>query len=227
MMKTCTKCKATKDETAFSLEKHRGKFYRRGTCKECLDCGGYFEAVQMDFDHTDEDTKEATIARLVGGPTEKLLNEILKCHLVCTVCHRVRTHTGVKKHNIKQAQQIVTLFKTLEAQTSFPSDRRYTNYPWLHLVGTVPDKELAAQVGVSREMVGWLRRKQGIVLRSTKNRILYKSWHVLVGTMSDQKVASIGGTTRTNVARYRKKMGIPSFRQKQKDIYNSTLKKAA
>ncbi len=60
--------------------------------KPCMDCGGLFPSVCMDFDHRDPTTKTATIAKLIGnGSKKKLLEEIEKCDLVCSNCHRIRT----------------------------------------------------------------------------------------------------------------------------------------
>ncbi len=58
----------------------------------CSDCGTYFPAVCMDFDHTGTD-KVANVARMVSAitPLEKILAEIAKCELVCANCHRLRT----------------------------------------------------------------------------------------------------------------------------------------
>lgn len=48
----------------------------------------------MDFDHLDPSTKTASISKLSKwrGNKEKLLEEIAKCELVCSNCHRQRTH---------------------------------------------------------------------------------------------------------------------------------------
>lgn len=58
----------------------------------CLDCGGYFHYSQMDFDHIGSN-KSNTISRMSNSSTslKKIKEEIDKCELVCSNCHRLRT----------------------------------------------------------------------------------------------------------------------------------------
>lgn len=57
----------------------------------CADCGNYFPYYVMDFDHREDKLFE--VSRLVAlGMLKKCLIEIKKCDLVCSNCHRVRTH---------------------------------------------------------------------------------------------------------------------------------------
>lgn len=67
------------------------------TTTPCADCGGYFPAVAMDFDHLGPKIK--SVSSFVSGAykIDLILQEIEKCEVVCACCHRVRTHT--KKHN--------------------------------------------------------------------------------------------------------------------------------
>jgi len=59
----------------------------------CLDCGEYFPYYVMDYDHV-RGEKLTNVARLARGKAgkQKLLDEIGKCELVCSNCHRSRTH---------------------------------------------------------------------------------------------------------------------------------------
>jgi len=129
----------------------------------CLDCDQTFKPCQMDFDHIGD--KVANISVLVGGPTEKLVAEIGKCHLVCANCHRVRGNTDVRPEAPGHGALLVEKFRVIEAATPLPSDQRFVPFPLPELLGVMPDKELAMKVGMSREMVAWYRRKAGIVLR--------------------------------------------------------------
>ena len=62
----------------------------------CTDCGGRFHYSAMDFDHIGPD-KVADIAWLINNRSWKaLLDEIEKCELVCSNCHRVRTWTRIQ-----------------------------------------------------------------------------------------------------------------------------------
>jgi hypothetical protein len=62
----------------------------------CMDCGGVFPWVAMDFDHRPSETKRWPVSdegcRLATkGMKVKVLEEIAKCEIVCSNCHRVRT----------------------------------------------------------------------------------------------------------------------------------------
>ncbi|WP_370324049.1 hypothetical protein [Euzebya sp.] len=57
----------------------------------CTDCGRWWHPYQLDFDHV-RDTKDFDIGSARNHvPTERLVQEIAKCEVVCAVCHRVRT----------------------------------------------------------------------------------------------------------------------------------------
>ncbi len=57
----------------------------------CMDCGGKFPPICMDFDHI-HDNKEANVAHLViRGNIQAALAEAAKCEIVCACCHRIRT----------------------------------------------------------------------------------------------------------------------------------------
>lgn len=59
--------------------------------KPCMDCGGTFPPVAMDFDHRDPLTKLRTPSHLPGSGSLRLMQEELaKCDLVCSNCHRLR-----------------------------------------------------------------------------------------------------------------------------------------
>lgn len=61
----------------------------------CTDCGNLFPAEVMDFDHLDPSTKIANVSQLVSkeGSRRRIREEIEKCEVVCSNCHRVRTHS--------------------------------------------------------------------------------------------------------------------------------------
>lgn len=135
----------------------------------CLDCGDFYQPCQMDFDHVTKD-KVANIARLVGGPTEPLVAELRKCHIVCANCHRVRGETGKRPSNEDHGAWIEARFRELSVELHFPEDQRFVPFPHPELLGVVPDKELAVQTGISRPMVAWYRRKAGIQLTTKGHR---------------------------------------------------------
>lgn len=56
----------------------------------CKDCGQNFPPYVMDFDHV-SGIKKFSIANKVGGTWKALTEEIAKCEVVCSNCHRIRT----------------------------------------------------------------------------------------------------------------------------------------
>lgn len=58
----------------------------------CADCGGQFHPCAMDYDHV-KGAKLMSVSSLVarGQPWSLIQEEIDKCELVCSNCHRVRT----------------------------------------------------------------------------------------------------------------------------------------
>lgn len=60
---------------------------------KCLDCGLQFPPFVYDFDHRDPAQKSFTVSN--SGSTiswERIVVELDKCDLVCSNCHRMRTH---------------------------------------------------------------------------------------------------------------------------------------
>lgn len=58
----------------------------------CVDCGGRFDPVAMDFDHREAGSKSFALSQVSRGYSfKRMLEEIAKCDLVCANCHRVRT----------------------------------------------------------------------------------------------------------------------------------------
>lgn len=64
-----------------------------------MDCGIIYPPYVMDFDHKEGQKKLNSVARLVhnGWSKKRLLEEMVKCDLVCANCHRVRTYKRLKK----------------------------------------------------------------------------------------------------------------------------------
>lgn len=64
-----------------------------------MDCGFYFPAPIMEYDHRPGVIKLDTIAHMVVAQLSwtKIEAEIAKCDLVCANCHRYRTHISRKE----------------------------------------------------------------------------------------------------------------------------------
>lgn len=98
----CKACKTAEAKTPEFREKHRAKSAERyARAREifyalkdrpCLDCGGRFPHYVMEFDHPNRDIKTGTISQMaMAGITQRFLDEIAKCDLICSNCHRIRT----------------------------------------------------------------------------------------------------------------------------------------
>ena len=78
------------------VERTRSKvrdFLRTAKDKPCADCGQTYPYDVMDFDHKPEYRKEFQVARLPQfGSIPRAEAEIAKCDVVCSNCHRIRTH---------------------------------------------------------------------------------------------------------------------------------------
>ena len=58
----------------------------------CADCNKSYPHYVMDMDHI-ADNKIANVSTLIGrGNIKKMLDEIAKCEVVCSNCHRARTY---------------------------------------------------------------------------------------------------------------------------------------
>lgn len=78
----------------------------------CEDCGKTYPPYVMDFDHrpgTKKLTKVSAMARSAYSE-QAILREIRKCDVVCSNCHRMRTHA--RKHG---ADSLRTQLAELEA----------------------------------------------------------------------------------------------------------------
>ena len=67
---------------------------RQAKSKPCTDCGGEFPYFVMDLDHREGEVKGKEVGRLIATLSfRRLLVEIVKCDVVCSNCHRIRTHS--------------------------------------------------------------------------------------------------------------------------------------
>ena len=58
----------------------------------CTDCGVKYHPAAMDFDHVDGEKSFNIASGYFDTPMHKLIDELAKCELVCSNCHRVRTY---------------------------------------------------------------------------------------------------------------------------------------
>jgi hypothetical protein len=58
----------------------------------CVDCGGKFHFAAMDFDHLRDKVLNPNQMANYGWRPARMAEELKKCELVCSNCHRVRTY---------------------------------------------------------------------------------------------------------------------------------------
>lgn len=120
------KCRSCRGEAGFpscSRQRVRNKRpeYRRRTVSKlrqliqtlksspCSDCGVAYPYYVMDFDHRNPAEKKFSISDFTANirSVESIMAEIAKCDVVCSNCHRCRTH----------AQQVSGLFRLARPMT--------------------------------------------------------------------------------------------------------------
>lgn len=103
----CKECKAAYNQRWYldnkvkhmaDVERNRAVYIKRfqswltaEKSKPCMDCGGNFPIVCMDFDHREGEEKLYSVAHMRAHSVDALIAEIQKCDLVCANCHRIRT----------------------------------------------------------------------------------------------------------------------------------------
>jgi len=66
----------------------------------CMDCKANYPYFVMDFDHV-RGVKHKNVAELINTLSKKKIDEeIAKCEIVCSNCHRIRTH--IRKMNKRE-----------------------------------------------------------------------------------------------------------------------------
>jgi hypothetical protein len=92
----------TKDAQLEAREKGRKPkrdYLRRAKSVPCMDCGILYPFYVMDFDHRDPSDKSSNVSKLVKtGTLQELIDEIAKCDVVCSNCHRERTYNPDTGH---------------------------------------------------------------------------------------------------------------------------------
>ncbi|KKL49498.1 hypothetical protein LCGC14_2314900 [marine sediment metagenome] len=94
----------------------------------CVDCGGLFPAVCMDFDHRDPSLKRFSISQGFSNSPLTLMCEIAKCDIVCANCHTIRTYNRV----------VVTMASSgFEPRTSYQAESSILLPPALYQVAPI------------------------------------------------------------------------------------------
>jgi 5-methylcytosine-specific restriction endonuclease McrA len=127
----------------------------------CADCGNKFPSVCMDFDHIPErGVKLFNIASAIPQSIsmERFMEEIAKCEVVCSNCHRIRTTTrGVRSEH----------WRPLKIE--WPE-----NESLISMINSSNYVEVAASLGVSDNAVRKHLKRQGLERVLTKTQIKNK-----------------------------------------------------
>jgi hypothetical protein len=87
-----------KDPVRLSPRQKKNKeIIEREKGRPCTDCGGKFSSWQLDFDHVTGEKLGGVGKMAICDSTEALLAEIVKCEVVCAICHRIRTFSRKKR----------------------------------------------------------------------------------------------------------------------------------
>ena len=71
-------------------------YYQEAKNKPCTDCGIQYHPICMEFDHRDPSTKLFNVSQPQNvSSLQKLKDELAKCDVVCSNCHKLRTW-GIK-----------------------------------------------------------------------------------------------------------------------------------
>ena len=65
----------------------------------CIDCGYNAHSVALDFDHVEPSKKLFSISSEIGRHSwDEIMEEVEKCEIRCSNCHRVKTEKARKNH---------------------------------------------------------------------------------------------------------------------------------
>lgn len=74
----------------------------------CADCKKRYPYYVMDFDHRPGVQKAIEPTRLIPQMSwRRLREELAKCDLVCSNCHRIRTHERARQYGDKPSRNVV------------------------------------------------------------------------------------------------------------------------
>ena len=108
LQQQCVLCKKSTDAAGY--RKHKDWYLKRNEERRkrireivrdlksapCVDCGKSYPYYVMDFDHRSNKYFTVSVGAHRGIGIDTLLQEIDKCDVVCSNCHRIRTHSGIR-----------------------------------------------------------------------------------------------------------------------------------
>lgn len=86
-----------KEKNKTYREKVRDYVRKEKESNPCMDCGINYPYYIMEYDHT-ESNKIKTVSWLASsGTIDQVIQEINKCDLICSNCHKARTWNRMQK----------------------------------------------------------------------------------------------------------------------------------
>ena len=108
--------KANPELVAAQAKRNRAKLnHVKNTVKQNMQCqgkncsAGFLLPICLDFHHLDEKAFHIGACRHQG----KLVNEINKCTVLCSNCHRLATHGYIDTKNYKRCEVDMSIFDDL------------------------------------------------------------------------------------------------------------------
>ena len=105
----CMRCVTYYEKTTKAKQKERkerNKVFIQSLRLCCVDCGWNKEPNILEFHHETNKKNDSSIANLLSGSIERLLEELDKGVFLCPTCHRMR-------HFNKETQKVETFNKDL------------------------------------------------------------------------------------------------------------------
>ena len=87
----CDECKSAKAEAQSKQRRKKQAVIDEIKSVSCLDCGGVFPPECMDFDHVTGEKEFPISFGVKSVSMQRVLDEIAKCEIICSNCHRIRT----------------------------------------------------------------------------------------------------------------------------------------
>jgi hypothetical protein len=93
---TCKKCmiETATQKVRCGQDIQNAEKMKRGECLVCKMKVTPETTYRFDFDHRDPKTKRNQVSHLTSCNENVIQNEMLKCDLLCAICHRDKTYTS-------------------------------------------------------------------------------------------------------------------------------------
>lgn len=106
----------TKMLTYYATRRDRVReFFASLKSQPCVDCGNTFPPECVDFDHV-RGIKRYPVGKMLHHKYERIVEEIAKCDVVCSNCHRVRTHERRSNKRVFKENSFQTWVRNLKMQ---------------------------------------------------------------------------------------------------------------